>query len=63
MTRCSHDLEVVVTILSPIVDSGVSKVMEVEVINARILANRLVCPSDMFGVNGFSIPMKDTITI
>ena len=63
MSRCRHDLEVVVAILSPIVDGGVPKIMEVEIINPSILANRLVRPTDMFGVDGFCIPMKETVKV
>ena len=63
MARCGHDLEVVMAILSPVVNGRMPKVVKVEIINSRILANRLVCPSDMFGVNGLSIPMKDTVKV
>ena len=48
---------------SPIVNARMPKVMEMEIIDPRILASRLVRPTDMFGVNGLSIPMEETITI
>ena len=47
MTRCCHDLKVVMVGLSPVIDAGVSKVMKGEIFNPCIPADLLVDRSDM----------------
>jgi len=42
MTGCGHDLEIIMVGLPPVIDAGVTKVMEGEVSDACLLASVLV---------------------
>ncbi len=63
MTRCGHDLEVVVTIFSPVVDAGMPKIMKCEILDSRSFADHPMCPPDMAWFDRFSAPMKHPVTI
>ena len=63
MTGCGHDLEMIMVGLPPVIDAGVTKVMEGEVSDACLLASVLVSRPDVVFVDRLPVAMEEPVRV
>ena len=62
VSRRCHDLEIVMAFLSPIVEAGMTEIMEGEALDTHTLTNRLMNPPDLIPPDPSPFPVKEAIT-
>jgi hypothetical protein len=63
MTRCRHDLEVIVAVSPPVIDACMTEVVEDEAFDACLSRNQFMYPSNLIRSDRLPVPMEDTIAI